>query len=131
MSDIQPVGFHSRDVMFLDSKSLKELQDIARKYGLTPVTGLKKAELIQRIKTLVDSQAQTLLDFESDNSKQDSNAAKKKRGRKSLTEKTQESGLSSDDVFPSFTEEIEPVDQGDSIFPSFNEEKREQVQEVK
>lgn len=110
--------------MFLDSKSLKELQDIARKYGLTPVTGLRKAELIQRIKTVVDSQAQTLLDFESDNSNQDSNsnAPKKKRGRKSLTEKAQESGLSSDDVFPSFTEEIEPVDEGDSIFPSFDEE---------
>lgn len=124
MSDIQPVGFHSRDVMFLDSKSLKELQDIARKYGLNPVTGLKKAELIQRIKTVVDSQAQTLLDFESDSSSHDSNSElpKKKRGRKSLAEKAHESGLSSDDVFPSFTEEIEHSDEGDSIFPSFDEE---------
>lgn len=123
MSDIQPVGFHSRDVMFLDSKSLKELQDIARKYGLTPVTGLKKAELIQRIKTVVDSQAQTLLDFESESSNQEpkSDLPKKKRGRKPIAEKSKESGLSSDDVFPSFTEDIEPVGD-DSIFPDFNEE---------
>lgn len=124
MSDIQPVGFHSRDVMFLDSKSLKELQDIARKYGLTPVTGLKKAELIQRIKTVVDSQAQTLLDFESDSSNMDSHSEepKKKRGRKSLAEKAQVAGLSSGDVFPSFTDELEPSEEEDSIFPSFDEE---------
>lgn len=123
MSDIQPVGFHSRDVMFLDSKSLKELQEIARKYGLTPVTGLKKAELIQRIKTLVDSQAQTLLDFESDSADvTTSSIPKKKRGRKPLVDKAQESGLSSDDVFPSFTEEIVHVEEGDSIFPDFDEE---------
>jgi transcription termination factor Rho len=124
MSDIQPVGFHSRDVMFLDSKSLKELQDIARKYGLTPVTGLKKAELIQRIKALVDSQAQTLLDFESGSNTETSatNPPKKKRGRKSLAEKELEKGLSSDDVFPSFKEEVAPDLQDDSIFPDFEEE---------
>lgn len=124
MSDIQPVGFHSRDVMFLDSKSLKELQDIARKYGLTPVTGLKKAELIQRIKTVVDSQAQTLLDFETDTSNTDTNSEtpKMKRGRKTLADKAKASGLSSDDVFPSFSEEVDSEGDDDSIFPSFDEE---------
>ncbi len=124
MSDIQPVGFHSRDVMFLDSKSLKELQDIARKYGLTPVTGLKKAELIQRIKTLVDSQAQTLLDFEkgSESDGSTSLVPKKKRGRKTLGEKSQEKRISSEDVFPTFSEQIRPEHDGDSIFPDFEEE---------
>ena len=64
MSDIHPVGFHPRDIMFLENKTLKELQEIAKKYGLTSVSGLKKVEIIVRIKKLVDSQAQTLLDFE-------------------------------------------------------------------
>lgn len=64
MSDIQPVGFHLRDFMFLEDKSLKELQEIARKYGMTPVTGIKKAELIRRIKEVSQVQNQSLLSFE-------------------------------------------------------------------
>lgn len=125
MSDIQPVGFHSRDIMFLESKSLKELQDIARKYGLTPVTGLKKAELVQRIQKLAESQAQTLLNFESESVTTDTLSAtsqiKKKRGRKSNAEKA-ESSLTSDDVFPSFNEEVVSAESSDSIFPDFDNE---------
>jgi transcription termination factor Rho len=125
MSDIQPVGFHSRDIMFLESKSLKELQDIARKYGLTPVTGLKKAELVQRIQKLAESQAQTLLNFESESVTTDTLSAtsqiKKKRGRKSNAEKA-ESSLTSDDVFPSFNEDVVSAESSDSIFPDFDNE---------
>lgn len=64
MSDIQPVGFHSRDYKFLDYKSLKELQEIARNYGLTPVTGLKKAVLISRIMEAIQAQGKPLLHVE-------------------------------------------------------------------
>src|SRR5690606_39426707 len=51
-------------LMFLENKTLKELHEIAKKYGLTSVAGLKKAEIVVRIQKLVESQAQTLLDFE-------------------------------------------------------------------
>jgi transcription termination factor Rho len=63
MSDNPSVGFHSRDLMFLEDKTLKELQSLARKYGLTPVTGLKKAELAGRLRRVIEAQAQTLMDF--------------------------------------------------------------------
>jgi len=64
MSDIQPVGFQSRDLMFLEDKTLKELQTLARKYGLTPVTGVKKMELVARLRKVIASHAQTLIDFQ-------------------------------------------------------------------
>jgi transcription termination factor Rho len=63
MSDNPSVGFHARDLMFLEDKTLKELQVLARKYGLTPVTGLKKAELAGRLRRVIEAQAQTLMDF--------------------------------------------------------------------
>ncbi len=124
MSDIQPVGSHSRDVQDLETKSLKDLQNLARDRGLSPVTGLKKAELIQRLTKFRDTEKQTLLDFGSESTSQgsDSSSPKKKRGRKSFAEKAQKSGLSSRDVFPSFSNEIFPNEGESSIFPDFDDE---------
>ena len=144
MSDIQPVGFHSRDIMFLENKTLKELQEIAKKYGLTSVTGLKKAEIVVRIKKLVDSQAQTLLDFEgqtnNDTSQQDEslennqqiqtqteqnmtkdNNPARKRGRPPGS-KNKSEGLKSDDVFPSFDYAVQTNLKSDDIFPKFTKD---------
>jgi transcription termination factor Rho len=104
MSDIQPVGFHARDIMFLESKTLKELQDLARKYGLTPVTGLKKQELVSRLRKLIESQAQTLLDFNLSNE----TPAKKKATGSTLSAKAPKvkaaatTVFSTADVFPDF-----------------------------
>jgi transcription termination factor Rho len=127
MSDIQPVGFHARDLMFLDDKTLKELQALARKYGLTPVTGVKKQELVVRLRKIIESHAQTLLDF-NDASKSDAKISPfpkvmaesvevekseianidlpvhthAKRGRKPKGAEN----LTADAIFPSFEDEI-------------------------
>jgi transcription termination factor Rho len=133
MSDIQHVGFHSRDVMSLESKSIKELQVIAKKNGLASVTGLKKNELIDRIKEIVSPQSQTKIDFEADSSPTEqppimaihpsAKREPKKRGRKSNEERSQLE-LTSNDVFPNFNDVIAPVYSSNSsdIFPEFEEE---------
>ncbi|MCC5926239.1 MAG: transcription termination factor Rho [Bacteroidetes bacterium] len=136
MSDIQPVGFHARDLMFLEDKTLKELQALARKYGLTPVTGVKKQDLVVRLRRVIESHAQTLLDFndasqsETDassefftglnasskikNLEEDSYAEDNKAATPSPTPvkrgrkpaKKSKDELSADAIFPSFEEEI-------------------------
>ena len=139
MSDIHPVGFHPRDIMFLENKTLKELQEIAKKYGLTSVSGLKKVEIIVRIKKLVDSQAQTLLDFEGqttrDTTQQDEfldtnqqiqtqteqnmttgDKPARKRGRPAGS-KNKTQGLKSEDVFPDFDYAIQGKTKSNDIFP--------------
>lgn len=139
MSDIHPVGFHPRDIMFLENKTLKELQEIAKKYGLTSVSGLKKVEIIVRIKKLVDSQAQTLLDFEGqttrDTTQQDEfldtnqqiqtqteqnmttgDKPAGKRGRPAGS-KNKTQGLKSEDVFPDFDYAIQGKTKSNDIFP--------------
>lgn len=145
MSDIQSVGFHPRDMMFLEDKTLKELQDLARKYGLTPVTGVKKADLIARIKKVANSQSQTLMDFEDTSTTTGigNDTGKKKRGRPSGTKKGEKSspkkvgkvkttaGTSKPaseneelDVFPSFISETDKSNKvtSDDIFPEFEQE---------
>lgn len=139
MSDIHPVVFHPRDIMFLENKTLKELQEIAKKYGLTSVSGLKKVEIIVRIKKLVDSQAQTLLDFEGqttrDTTQQDEfldtnqqiqtqteqnmttgDKPARKRGRPAGS-KNKTQGLKSEDVFPDFDYAIQGKTKSNDIFP--------------
>jgi transcription termination factor Rho len=137
MSDIHPAGFHPRDSMFLESKTLKELQDLARKYGVTPITGLKKAELVSRIKKLIESQSQTLMDFET---KPSAKNDKSKDSDKSEVLKVQAPTGSKGkprtkkiepiapaplpkDVFPTFDEEINKDSDIEDVFPSFEDEK--------
>ena len=50
----------------LETKTLKELQELARKSGLKRVTGLRKQTLIERLEELVGKQAQTLISFDED-----------------------------------------------------------------
>lgn len=138
MSDIHTAGFHPRDAMFLESKTLKELQDLARKYGITPVTGLKKAELVSRIKSLIDSHSQTLMDFESESpTKSDISKGEirpkttkidvptKSKGKPRTPRKVEsvKVEIDSSDVFPTFNEEIESKSGKSDIFPTFLNEK--------
>jgi transcription termination factor Rho len=138
MSDIHPAGFHPRDSMFLENKTLKELQDLARKYGVTPVTGLKKADLVSRIKKLIESQSQTLLDFESSSTAKSASAKgnvksdttrievpAKSKGKPRKTKKVEpvKVELNSDDVFPTFLEERTSESKKADIFPTFLDEK--------
>lgn len=137
MSDIHPAGFHPRDSMFLESKTLKDLQDLARKYGVTPITGLKKAELVSRLKKLIESQSQTLMDFEgkpsvkanksevSGNSgvlKVQTPSGTKGKPRKSKTIEPISPAPSPKGVFPTFEEEIRKDAVNENVFPSFEEE---------
>lgn len=139
MSDIHPVGFHPRDIMFLENKTLKELQEIAKKYGLTSVSGLKKVEIIVRIKKLVDSQAQTLLDFEGQTTREttqqdeflDTNQQIQTQTEQNMTtgdkpagkrgrpagSKNKTQGLKSEDVFPDFDYAIQGKTKSNDIFP--------------
>ncbi|MCH8496134.1 MAG: transcription termination factor Rho [Balneolales bacterium] len=115
MSDIQPVGFHARDLMFLEDKTLKELQALARKYGLMPVTGVKKADLVSRLRRAIETQAQTLMDFNNENpvgdSKSESTAldavapVQKRRGRKPKNPQNDDN-IDLDAIFPDFKESI-------------------------
>lgn len=93
MSDIQPVGFHARDLMFLEDKTLKELQVLARKYGLTPVTGVKKQELVTRLRKVIESHAQTLLDFTETSGKETSKPA-----ASTISGKTADKGRASESI---------------------------------
>jgi transcription termination factor Rho len=139
MSDIHPVGFHPRDIMFLENKTLKELQEIAKKYGLTSVSGLKKVEIIVRIKKLVDSQAQTLLDFEGQTTREttqqdeflDTNQQIQTQTEQNMTtgdkpagkrgrpagSKNKTQGLKSEDVFPDFDYAIQGKTKSNDIIP--------------
>jgi transcription termination factor Rho len=139
MSDIHPVGFHPRDIMFLENKTLKELQEIAKKYGLTSVSGLKKVEIIVRIKKLVDSKAQTLLDFEGQTTREttqqdeflDTNQQIQTQTEQNMTtgdkpagkrgrpagSKNKTQGLKSEDVFPDFDYAIQGKTKSNDIFP--------------
>ncbi|HKJ30575.1 MAG TPA: transcription termination factor Rho [Balneolales bacterium] len=64
MSDIQLVGLNAKDLNSLHEKTVKELQEIAKKNGVKPVTGLRKQTLIDRIRSVAKIQAQTVLEFE-------------------------------------------------------------------
>ena len=55
----------------LHNKTLKELQDLARKAGLKPVTGLRKQTLIDRLQEDSDQQTQQLFTFEEQNESAD------------------------------------------------------------
>jgi transcription termination factor Rho len=138
MSDIHTAGFHPRDAMFLENKTLKELQDLARKYGITQVTGLKKSDLVSRIKKLIESHSQTLMDFESvSSSKSDGpkdevkskttqiQAPTKSKGKPRTPKKVEsvKVELDSSDVFPTFKEEIQPKSTKTEIFPTFLDDK--------
>src|SRR5690606_1937045 len=135
---------HSRDIMFLENNTLKELEDIAKKYGLTSDTGLKKADLVVLINILVDSQAQTLLDFEDQNNsdadqsyecetKESKNLTNtepnmknedkpaKKRGRPRGS-KNKNDGLKSEDVFPNFDYAVQTDLKSEDIFPKFKDQ---------
>jgi len=64
MSDIQLVGLNAKDLNSLHEKTVKELQEIAKKNGVKPVTGLRKQTLIDRIRSVAETQAQAVLEFE-------------------------------------------------------------------
>ncbi|HKJ45754.1 MAG TPA: transcription termination factor Rho [Balneolales bacterium] len=63
MSDIQLVGLNAKELNSLHEKTVKELQEIAKKNGVKPVTGLRKQTLIDRIRSIARIQAQAVLDF--------------------------------------------------------------------
>ncbi len=51
MSDIQLVGLEAKDLDSLHEKTVKELQELAKKNGIKSVTGIRKQTLIDRIRS--------------------------------------------------------------------------------
>lgn len=54
----------SKELDQLEEKKLRELQELARKSGLKPVTGLRKQTLIERLRKLASEQAEALSSFD-------------------------------------------------------------------
>lgn len=71
MSDIQLVGLEAKDLDSLHEKTVKELQDLAKKNGIKSVTGIRKQTLIDRIRATAMEQAQTVLSFDNADDKAD------------------------------------------------------------
>ena len=77
MSDIQLVGLEAKDLDSLHEKTVKELQELAKKNGIKSVTGIRKQTLIDRIRTTAIEQSQTVLSF--DDTKNDNDDTNVKR----------------------------------------------------
>ena len=64
MTTLHIDGTDLKELDQLQDKTLKELQDLARKNGLKPVTGLRKQILIDRLRDVASQQAQQLIAFD-------------------------------------------------------------------
>ncbi len=86
MSDIQLVGLEAKDLNSLHEKTVKELQELAKKNGIKSVTGIRKQTLIDRIRATALEQSQTVLSFDDkgsnaddSNFKRETNSSKSKK----------------------------------------------------
>ncbi len=68
MSDIQTDGLTEEEIEKLHRKTVKELQELARKQGLKSVTGLRKKQLIDKISETARKQAESMPKDNSDSS---------------------------------------------------------------
>ncbi|MDG5767276.1 transcription termination factor Rho [Balneolales bacterium ANBcel1] len=70
---LHQVGIALKELDHIQNKTLKELQDLARKSGLKPVTGLRKQTLIERLREVASQQAQQLISFDEEKAGSGSN----------------------------------------------------------
>ena len=71
----------------LHSKTVKELQELAKDRGIKPVTGIRKQTLIDRIRNTAEQQAQTMLELDDERSSKPKRPTPGGRTRKPKSER--------------------------------------------